>query len=671
MKIIILSLLTFSIICAFAQTDSTSNTKSKWNKFLNKAKDKTVQLKTNLKETVDNSPTDKKKKNNKVKKEKAYTESEIGINQHIDAKVFKLGKYDYYGTPEGSWKDWDFDLEVKEVKYAENGDVIKINLSGHVYELGFEYNGGINRAYLNTHFYSKKNKKYAVYFKNSFITYKYSGSGDNLTVSDIGATGKPDISLDKLKGILIHHKETIEHARQNVASNKYEWTSNFQSNNWRIVKKGDKYGQINEKDELVFPIKYDKILNIKEGFFWARETDKWMLFDSTAKVVTNEQFDVVSSFWNHKAFVEQGKKIGLIDNKQNINWIFNQMEYDYISDVGNAYVVKKDGKYGLISKSKKVLLDCIYDISYDDYTVKDDILIVQGEDELYGYYKIGHGWLTERIYENARIAHNYMYSGGKKVDIDQYFVNFLDARRTSLSDPLFVYGYVDLDGFIEWQDSYSNKLITPPNKNPKRDKYDWRDNYSTKYRIIKDQPIPVRNKKTRNSGIIDIDGNEIIECKYYSVTDRYPYYFLHIELELAYKYNFISKETSKETVKLVDLHKKKRDEEYDKYMESKYSNSSSSSSSSNSSNSPSSNSSSSETKMVQVNINPNGKAKNYVHIHWSQDGSSNKKSLQTKSTRSINVPEGVKLYYSLDSNSKKTYFYTVPTGKSSTSVTIN
>lgn len=102
------------------------------------------------------------------------------------------------------------------------------------------------------------------------------------------------------------------------------------------------------------------------------------------------------------------------------------------------------------------------------------------------------------------------------------------------------------------------------------------------------------------------------------------------------------------------------------------SNSNTSNSSSSSSSSSSSNSSVSSPKLVAVTINPNGKGNNYVHIHWSENGSSKKKTLQTKSTRSIgSIPEGTKLYYTTDNNTKKTYFYTIPKGKSSVSTTVN
>lgn len=112
-------------------------------------------------------------------------------------------------------------------------------------------------------------------------------------------------------------------------------------------------------------------------------------------------------------------------------------------------------------------------------------------------------------------------------------------------------------------------------------------------------------------------------------------------------------------------------ETYKKQLASGKTSSSSYSSSSSSSSNTSSTATSDSPKLVQVQVNPNGKAKNMVHIHWTENGSSKKKSLQSKSSGSIGkIPEGTKLYYSSDNDSKKTFFYEVPTGKSNASVTI-
>jgi len=85
----------------------------------------------------------------------------------------------------------------------------------------------------------------------------------------------------------------------------------------------------------------------------------------------------------------------------------------------------------------------------------------------------------------------------------------------------------------------------------------------------------------------------------------------------------------------------------------------------------SSKSTSKSTKKVAVMVNPNGKGSNFVHIHWTENGSSRKKTLQTRSTGSIgNIPANTKLYYTLDNSTSKVYFYTVPSGTSNASVTI-
>lgn len=94
-------------------------------------------------------------------------------------------------------------------------------------------------------------------------------------------------------------------------------------------------------------------------------------------------------------------------------------------------------------------------------------------------------------------------------------------------------------------------------------------------------------------------------------------------------------------------------------------------SSSNSSNNASSSSSTSP-KLVQVYIDPNKKGNATVKIYWTQDGQNKKFAMSNNSRKAIGyIPEGTKLSYSSDvDHNKKIYFYTVPSGKSSVSVTL-
>jgi hypothetical protein len=77
-------------------------------------------------------------------------------------------------------------------------------------------------------------------------------------------------------------------------------------------------------------------------------------------------------------------------------------------------------------------------------------------------------------------------------------------------------------------------------------------------------------------------------------------------------------------------------------------------------------------KLVQVYVDPNKKGNATIKIYWKQDGQDKKFAMSNSSRRSIGyIPEGTKLSYSSDvDHNKKIYFYTVPSGKSSVSVTL-
>jgi hypothetical protein len=88
--------------------------------------------------------------------------------------------------------------------------------------------------------------------------------------------------------------------------------------------------------------------------------------------------------------------------------------------------------------------------------------------------------------------------------------------------------------------------------------------------------------------------------------------------------------------------------------------------------STSNSSSSTSPKLVQVYVDPNKKGNATIKIYWKQDGQDKKFAMSNSSRRSIGyIPEGTKLSYSSDvDHNKKIYFYTVPSGKSSVSVTL-
>jgi len=535
MKFGILYYLLFSALLITAQNDTTVSLKGKWNKFKVKAEEKYDELKTSLEETsMANKDSQVKEENstsnnNKKEKEESSTPSKkeknsknvtsIPFDQHIVAKNFKDGPHSLFELVNNNWEKADF--EIKSTKeFSENGDVNKVNL-GYIYEREREFNG-FDFIELNSHFYCKEKNLYGIYLGGSFLTYKYSKNGDQYSIEKLTAFEKPDIKISTLKKMLVQHKQSIKDFRDNLPSKKYDNLILGRKYNTILVENNEKKGLMNSDTEFVVPLEYDQIIEFSEGFSRLKKDSKWMIMDSTFKIKEN-RYDQIGDFIQGSAFIQQGKKIGTLDKKLNEKWLFTTDDYSYIRSIGNYYKVKKNKRFGLISKDNKTILECKYLSLNTSYTNQNNIVIAKGENGLYGYYKVEHGWITERIYYKAGVIEIEKYVNGEKKLVDAMYVEIKNLGQSVNLYDLTTNGYVSIDGRIEWDD----REITLPIKTPSKDTYPLRDKYYVRSpRILENHPIIVKDEKAQKEGLIDVDGNIIVDIKYQDITEQYPDYFL-------------------------------------------------------------------------------------------------------------------------------------------------
>ncbi len=109
--------------------------------------------------------------------------------------------------------------------------------------------------------------------------------------------------------------------------------------------------------------KYDKLLPFgsslfKDGVARIQKNNKVGLIDKNYKQTVLLEFDMIYTFYNHKAVAKKNSKFGLIDTKGNtlIPFIYDNLVY-----LGDLCVATKNKKQGLISLKNEILLDFKYD----------------------------------------------------------------------------------------------------------------------------------------------------------------------------------------------------------------------------------------------------------------------------------------------------------------------
>jgi len=143
-----------------------------------------------------------------------------------------------------------------------------------------------------------------------------------------------------------------------------------------IVKKGNRFGLINNKNQIILSIEYDTIVRPHlANYFYVTK-------NNLTGVVTFDGFLTIPFIYEHIEYdwkekesgeedcfiVQKNKKLGSIDFHNNI---IIPIEYDGISnwvEYGpNAHYVKKEGLYGLANwNSGKLIIPVIYD-GLEDY----------------------------------------------------------------------------------------------------------------------------------------------------------------------------------------------------------------------------------------------------------------------------------------------------------------
>lgn len=164
-----------------------------------------------------------------------------------------------------------------------------------------------------------------------------------------------------------------------------------------IAKKGDKYGIINISNEQKVPFEYNSIV-------YDKKADIYMLEDSNFNSnILDSNLDIKATGMLIELNTDKGYlKLRVDDNYKYYNFKFEEkQEIDFFSN-RTLFLSKKDGKFGYVDKSGKVIVDYIY----DDATEQND----------YGYVAVKKDGKWGSIDNKGNIVQEPIY------DLDDYLL---------------------------------------------------------------------------------------------------------------------------------------------------------------------------------------------------------------------------------------------------------
>jgi len=132
----------------------------------------------------------------------------------------------------------------------------------------------------------------------------------------------------------------------------------YTDNEFTPVRKGNKWGFLNQKRKLIIDCQFDGVTGFSEdGLCGVNKDGKRGYIDQTGKVAINLEYEQVWGFYKGYANVKKGGKIGVVDKtgKLVVDCLYDDISY-FHSDGLTA--VKKDEKWGFVDNTGKLVTNC-------------------------------------------------------------------------------------------------------------------------------------------------------------------------------------------------------------------------------------------------------------------------------------------------------------------------
>lgn len=320
----------------------------------------------------------------------------------------------------------------------------------------------------------------------------------------------------KNKEILTQYNKIQEIKLRNIISESaYE-------KNVLIYEEKEKYGLIDLDGNIVIKAKYDEIssLGYKEGEILIKEQNKYGLIDDKGKQIIKSIYDNIKSdkYYNSDVGYKKsgyivctvttdGYRYGYYDylGEKVLETEYNDiMRIKELNDINSIYLIAaKNGQYGVFINNAKIINTQYQSISYDN-TIEMFVVERTGQ---YGAINNKGVEILKTEYSNIEIKGIYMYTQkGEEQKVFDKTGKEIDIPHTTIieqtNNPEY---YIKIEG-----DEIQNYSILNSNLDEiLQQKYQYLEYAFDNYFIASD--------KNGKNGIIDIDGNVIIEFNYDSI----------------------------------------------------------------------------------------------------------------------------------------------------------
>jgi len=136
----------------------------------------------------------------------------------------------------------------------------------------------------------------------------------------------------------------------------------------KVVKKGNKYGIISENNEILVPCKFDEISCFENEIYGIKSGSKYSLWLPNVSEGLSFNYDYLDDVYGtvaNKFIVKNNGKYGVIDKNENviISYIYDSLIADsFDEDKQVALIIAKTkNKYGVIDENGQVRIDFKYD----------------------------------------------------------------------------------------------------------------------------------------------------------------------------------------------------------------------------------------------------------------------------------------------------------------------
>lgn len=358
-------------------------------------------------------------------------------------------------------------------------------------------------------------------------------------------------------------------------------------NGYAVVSKNNKYGVIDDKQNIIVDSKYDEVMTPSEGYSVVKINGKWDLLNINSKTLMGLNYEKIHPFSEGYAAVKKNGLWGYID-KSGKEVIKAKYTWAGFFSEGFAQVEKSD-KFGYINTSGKEITKFIYEATEPFYK---STAAVKRDGKWGKINKFGTEIVKVEFYnilkpqldldkENYFVATRFDYKqqlispDGKplpakasqifKWDQNHVWLNNSGANRlynTKLSKTLDIYG-----DFFDKTNEYL--LTTKVNGVEKAFRYDGEKAVELEYKDLGGNPFVIATKELDKKdhlgrviavmGILDYKGDEIVKAEYDSISK------IAEEIFIAKKGNLLYKITIKATPdgsvsKYIEKHNYKRPE---------------------------------------------------------------------------------------------------------------